>query len=216
MKNSILYLSICALLFTSCSTDEPIEETPLQQEAELYAFNALDPSGSWDSFDANFDPFETQTQAMTDWPGHKFTQGRFVPPRRDTYALSWVGSHNESNRTGEAELLIETPTYRLHVIMETECVSVYGQTAMYGGLVTQVRDRSGNPPPLDLHWRLYFKVVDGGGTSGADQISNLRMMAAPRTMSLCEVYPADHPIWDSQGYESMQQPNFVVVEDSTN
>ncbi len=96
--------------------------------------------------------------------------------------------------------------------METECVTVNSNEAVYGGTITQVKTLSGDAPNIQVGWRFYFKVID----SRVDQKSNTTIFASPRSLSLCNEYPPNHPIWSSQGYEEVFSPGFVIVKFITN
>jgi hypothetical protein len=92
--------------------------------------------------------------------------------------------------------------------METECVTVQGNQAVYGGTITHVRSLTGNAPSIGVGWRFYFKVTD---SERFDQIANTTIFASPMSPSLCNVYLPNNPMWSSQGNTNVIAPGFVVV-----
>ncbi len=101
--------------------------------------------------------------------------------------------------------------------METECVRIDGDEAVYGGIITEVIERSGNAPRIDVNWRFYFKVIDTESSRSEiyDKISNNRVLASPRSISLCNI-PVTDPFWSTQGYEEVRNRGYVEVSRDPN
>jgi hypothetical protein len=137
--------------------------------------------------------------------------------------ITWSGTQTSNGVSGGAEIIQATPNFSFHFGMETECVTVDGKEAVYGGIITQVRSLSGNAPNIGVGWRFYFKVIDNGtgGVPGGiipyDQISNKTIFASPMSPSLCNAYLPNNQMWSSRGYTDVIEPGFVAVNQySTN
>lgn len=214
MKNSILLIALGSLILTSCSKDESFEQTEEQTLDSIYISKQNNGSTNWERTPMN--ALHTGTDfTYTAYDNNEIgeTNGVFVSTSRDANTITWTGFQDETGAYGNAEVLISSPSYTLRLQMITECVTVKGKEAVYGGIITQVTESSGNPPPFNVNWRFYFNVVDSGQNRGVsyDQISHTRIFASPRSQSLCNVYLPGDRIWSSQGYENVHQPGFVEV-----
>lgn len=216
MKNLFLTLTAGLFLLSACSKDESFETIDEQSNDVIYVLDQNQEQGTFttmavDNYQGgvNF----TKTTGNSDF-GH--TSGLFQPMYRDPVVLSWSGNRDDTGTYGNAELLISRTNYNIHILMEAECITVDGDTAMYGAIITEVIELSGDAPPLTANSRFYFRVKDNqqGGSAGFDQISNTLIFASPRSQSLCNVYPPDHRIWSSNGYENVMSPGFVEVSNN--
>jgi hypothetical protein len=216
MKNLFLTIAIGSFLLTACSKDESFEPIDEQTNDVIYVLEQNQELGTFST--VAIDDFSSGTNfiATTDNSEYGHTSGLYQPMYRDPVVLSWTGDLDESGSFGTAELLISRTNYSIHVIMQAECISVDGNMAMYGGIITEVLALSGDTPQLTANWRFYFQVKDNqqGGGVGFDQISNTLIFAAPRTPSLCNVYPPNHRIWSSNGNENVMSPGFVEVSNN--
>ena len=214
MKNSILLIALGLILLTGCSKDDSIEQINEQTTDVVYVSKQVNGNSSWETMEINTAHNSTFINNALDTRGFGFTNGLYAPSNRNLLIITWNGTKDESGYSGSAEIQMSTPSYSFHFIMETECVTVDGNTAMYGGLITEVVEISGNPP-FGMYWRFYFKVIDNANvvhSSGIDKISSMRIFASPMSPSLCNVYPPNHPIWSSHGYDEVHEPGFVVVD----
>lgn len=216
MKN-IIFLIACGLItLTGCSKDESNELTADQSIDSVYVSNQIDGTTIWETISRDELPGESDgTYSRVN--GNAHTNGYFSLPSRETINITWSGTQNDGRFLGSAELEQSTPRYSFHFIMETECITVDGNEAVYGGIITEVIEITGNPPPIGINWRFYFKVIDGGsgGNTGFDFMSNTRIFASPRSTSLCNIKPSD-PVWSSNGYQQVIQPGFVNVSNGNN
>ena len=213
MKNLVLFFALGLILLTGCSKDDSIEQIEEQTNDIVYISKQYNGNSIWETMEIDIkdnNPYSNTANTR----GYGFTNGLYNPPNRNPILITWNGTRDTSGNSGRAEIQMTTPSYSFHFIMETECVTVIDNVAMYGGLITQVVEVTGDPPPFGKYWRFYFKVIDNanGGHSGIDQISSMRIFASPKSMSLCNVYPPNHPIWSSQGYDEVHEPGFVIVD----
>ena len=215
MKNLFLTITAGLFLLTGCSKDDSLELIEPKSTDLIYV---LDQNMDQANFNAiEIDNFQAEAKFSTSTETSEFgsTSGYYEPAFRNTVILEWSANRDERGTSGTAELQISNPSYSMHFIMETECISIDGGVAMYGAIITEVIELTGDTPPLTVAWRLYFQVKDGdnNGTKrlNFDQMSNKWIFASPRSPSLCSVYPPKHPIWSSNGYENVLSPGFVEV-----
>ena len=211
MKNSILFIALGLILLTGCSKDESIEQLEEQTNNLVYVSKQYNGDSFWEAKKIDF-----KENRFAYPKTYGVTRGLYMPSSisKTSLLISWEGSSNVNGYLGSAEIKMTTPSYSFHFIMETECVTVIDNVAMYGGLITEVVEVTGDPPPFGIYWRFYFQVTDNdtGGHHDIDKISSMRIFASPKSMSLCNVYPPNHPIWSSQGYDDVHEPGFVDVD----
>ncbi len=205
MKNLTLLIALGFILITSCSKDESLEQTDLQTIDSAYVLNQFNEASYWDTMVLE------EHQRSIDYlnSNNAHTDGYYQPSSRDGMTVTWSGTQNHNRARGRADIKQTSPNINFHFVLETECVMVNGNQAVYGGTITQVKKLSGDVPNLDIGWRVYFKVIDSGLQN--DQISNTAIFTSPRSPSLCNVYLPDHMIWSSQGFTEVNSPGFVVV-----
>jgi hypothetical protein len=211
MKNSIFLMAMGLILLSGCSKDESNEQITQQFVDSVYVSKQIDGNTIWKTMSRDELPNESVDTHLR-FNGNAHTSGYFSLPSREVINITWTGTQNDNRFLGSAELEQSAPGYSFHFIMETECVTVDGNEAVYGGIITEVIQTSGNPPPIGVDWRFYFKVIDGGrgGNTGFDFISNTRIFASPRSTSLCNIKPSD-PVWSSHGYQQVIEPGYVNV-----
>ena len=218
MKNLILPIALAAILLTACSKEESVEQFEEQNIDSVYVLNQFNETSYWDTMEVDeFQRSTDNTNLENSVARESNTRGHYLPSSRDAMIIQWAGSQTEQNTSGRAELKQSNPNFSFHFKLETECVMVDGNKAVYGGIITQVIELSGNAPDIGVGWRIYFNVIDNGegGVPGGivpyDQIANKTIFASPRSISLCNVYLPNDNIWSSQGYTEVTEPGFVVV-----
>ncbi len=211
MKNLFLTMTAGLILLTGCSKEESFETTPEQINDLVYV---LEQNGNTSNFKTITLEGANLTLTTED-DGYGETYGLYAPNTRDQRLLSWSGFTDETGTYGTAEYHFSLPAYTLHFVMQAECIVVEGNKAMYGGIITEVIERSGNAPEIAENWRFYFKVIDNeqGSRHIYDQISNTMIFASPMSPSLCNAYPPGHRIWSSEGYQDVREPGFVEVSE---
>lgn len=213
MKNLFLTTAAALFLLTACSKDESFEQVDEQSNDVIYVLEQNQEQGTFRTVGIDNSQNGTNFIATTNNSDFGYTDGLYAPMFRDPVSLSWSAIKDESGTYGTAELQISRTNYNIHVIMQTECLTVDGDTAMYGAVITEVVELSGDTPPLTVNWRFYFQVKDNKGANGVgfDQLSSTSIFASPRSQSLCNVYPPNHRIWSANGHENVQSPGFVEV-----
>lgn len=219
MKNLFLTTAAALFLLTACSKDESFETVEIENQTNEKVY-VLDQSKA----ESNFTPLNSVNNSeggvnfsrRTDNSEYGFTSGLYQPLYMDPTSLSWSGSRDESGSFGTVELQINRTNYNIHIVLEAECISVDGDTAMYGATIIDVIEVSGDTPPLTVMWRMYFQVKDNdnGNGIGFDQISNTLIFASPRSVSLCNIYPPKHGVWNTNGHANVQSPGFVEVSNN--
>ncbi|MBT8276789.1 MAG: hypothetical protein KJO39_11635 [Bacteroidia bacterium] len=219
MKNLFLAILSGLILLTACSKDESFEPIDEQSNEVVYVFDQ-----NMDVADfSNVTIDKIQEISNNRGPGYNegfaHSSGFYKPQCKDPMILSWFANLDDTGCHGTAELQIIRPNFTMHLAMETECINAEGNKAVYGAIITEVIEISGNIPPITEMWRLYFEVTDnyqmGSGGFDHDQISNRLILASPRSVSLCNVYPPNHPMWSSEGHSDVMSPGFVKVTDLT-
>jgi hypothetical protein len=216
MKNLFLILTAGLFLLTACSKDESFETIDEQSNDVIYVLDQNQEQGAFTTMAVDNSQGGLNFTRTTDNSEFGHTSGLYAPMYQDPVILSWSANKDETGTYGTAELQISRTNYNIHVVMQTECISVDGNKAMYGAIITEVLELSGDTPPLTANWRFYFQVTDNqqGGSAGYDQISSTLIFASSRSPSLCNVYPPDHRIWSSNGYENVMNPGFVEVSNN--
>jgi hypothetical protein len=213
MKNLFLTLTAGLFLLTACSKDESFEQIDGQSNDLIYVLEQNNEQGTFTTMEIDNFQGGVNSTRTTDHGDLGYTSGLYEPMFQDPVILSWSANKDETGTYGNAELQISRPNYNIHILMETECISLDGDTAMYGAIITEVLDLSGATPPLTANWRFYFQVKDNAPENGirGDQISSTSIFASPRSPSLCNVYPPNHLIWSANGSQDVMSPGFVEV-----
>lgn len=219
MKNLFLTIIAGFVLLTGCSKDESFEQIDEQSNDVVYVFNQnLDQA---EFSNVTIDNLMESSSIRSPGYGEYFahSSGLYKPLFKDPIILSWFANLDDTGTHGTAELQITKPSFTMHFAMETECIIVDDNKVVYGALITEVIELSGNTPPITEMWRLYFQVTDnyqyGSGGVDCDEISNNWIFASPRSASLCSVYPPNHIIWSCDGHTDVLSPGFVKVTDLT-
>ncbi len=209
MKKLTLLFAIGLFLVVGCTKDESYKQIEEQTIDSVYVLNQLDGSSTWETMLID----ELQNSAVRIYSKNDgdaaHTDGYYVPASRDAMTITWSGTQNRNGPHGSASIQQSTPNFSFHFVLETECVTVDGNQAVYGGTITQVKTLNGNAPAIGVGWRIYFKVTD---YDRFDQIANCTMFASPMSPSLCNAYLPNNQIWSSQGYAEVIPPGFVVVK----
>jgi hypothetical protein len=213
MKNLFLLMTAGLILLTGCSKEESFEPIDESAANSVYVLKQVNGTTTLEATSIDELHVGADFTYIADTGKTSNTKGYFNPPTRDTTIISWTGSESNRGTNGNAEVQISTPSYSFHFMLQTECINVAGDEAVYGGVVTQVVSRSGQSTSFDVGWRFYFKVIDYGRGSSAvsDQISNNRFFVSPMAPSFCDLSPKN-AIWSYQGYTDVREPGFVNVD----
>ena len=213
MKNLTLLFAIGLILLTGCSKDETFEQVEEQTiDTTVLVLEKVDGKYIWEAMPINELQKGTALKYDKVDGTSAHTNGYYESTNRDNTIISWSGTQTYGGVRGSAEVKMTAPDYSFQFAMETECVTVNGNEAVYGGVITEIRGLSGKPPVFDLGWRFYFKVVDfQRGGHQFDKIANMMIFASPMSPSICGSSGPSNHIWASQGYSEVQRPGFVEV-----
>ena len=218
MKNLILPIAIGLVLFTSCSKDESLEQIETQDINYVHVLNQNNETSFWETKIIDNTQIGAKYEDEPNLTYQNYTEGLYMSAPQNGMTLQWRGSNNDNGAHGMAEFKQIAPWVNLHFKMETECITVVGNEAVYGGNISEVIALLGEAPDIGVGWRFYFKVTDNdqGGFAPYDQISNVTIFASPRSISLCNVYLPNDNIWSTQGYTDVTKPGFVVMSSNEN
>ena len=131
-----------------------------------------------------------------------------------SYSLSWSGTQNNGGAHGSAYFEQTFGPTTVQVTMETECIMVEGNEAVYGGTFTKVSSNNPLPPGLfDVGNHMYFKVIDNGQGKNAspDQRTSLAITSSSSTR--CDIYTPGHPFWATISIVDIEEPGSVKIND---
>jgi hypothetical protein len=121
---------------------------------------------------------------------------------------AFSGTENSGGAHGSANLRLGPWDF----ILETECVMVEENEAVYGGTIAEI-----DGPPLPPGFpavgdNLYFKVIDNGQGSNADpdQVNQL-VFAGFGGDSACGILTPSHPNWDLAPDSDVSEPGSIKV-----
>ena len=174
MKNLTLLFALGLILVTGCTKDESYKQIEEQTINSVYVLNQLDGSPAWETILIQ-DLQNSSTRTYFKNNGNDaHTNGYYVPASRDAMTITWSGTQTINGGHGMASIQQSTPNFSFDIILETECVTMDENQAVYGGVITQVKTLKGNAPLIGVGWRFYFKVID---SEDVDQIANYTMFA---------------------------------------
>ena len=211
MKNLILPIALATILLTSCSKDDSTELIEEQNIQSVIVLKQTNDYSYWNSMDLNV------SERSSNYSNNITveTNGYYQPISRNGMHIKWTGNQNEIGIQGRAELKQESPNSSFHFKLVTECVTVNGNEAVYGGIITQVLALSGETPNISEGWKFYFKVIDGHMGNDQhipyDKIATTTLFAPPTSPALCDVFLNDNSNISSQEYTVVTQPGFVEV-----
>ncbi len=228
MKNSLLLLLAIGLIsLTGCHKDDSLEQIELQKtipdpkwvctKSPIYSLGQAYGETTWnaisfDNWNSNYLDGAEKSPINLDGIRNN-TKGYYQPPSYNGMIIKWIGIESESGTRGVAELIQSSPNINFHFTLETECIVVNGNEAVYGGTITKVKELSGNGPNIEIGWRFYFKVIDNGSGEQApfDQISNTTIFTSPSAPSLCGPSIPFNSMWNTNGYSNVLSPGFVLI-----
>jgi hypothetical protein len=133
------------------------------------------------------------------------THGSFGPPN----AISaFSGTENNGGAHGSANVWLGPWDF----ILETECVMVEENIAVYGGTITEINGPITPPGFPEVGDGLYFRVIDNGQGSNADpdQVT-LAFLVAFGGSSACGILIPSHPVWANFGDGDVSEPGSIKV-----
>ncbi len=209
MKNlaKVVMIAMLATLVVSCAQD-PVEE--ILEDPIIYV---LQDSPNGMVYELLEGPAYTSpsTKDISYKNGNSVhTHGNIVSGFGGNHNISWSGTENNGGTHGSAELYKSSSSGVFHFIFETECIMADGNEAVYGGTITEIIEKTGGGPPIQVGWHYYFKVIDNGqgANAPADLYGNL-LVASPN--SLCGVWTPDFFFWDLVGTSPVNAPGSVKI-----
>lgn len=200
MKKPIILLSFGFILLFGCKQNPP---TPIglnpdiqNSETQIYVLNFDEESPVWESVELTELQSTPVNNAASKNGNSAHAHGDFTGSE-GSLSISFQGTQNNGGPHGSAEVLLTTPSGKmLHILMQTSCVAVIGNEAIYGGEITEVKVNtlSSPPPPppgfpvpscdpYDLGTYAYFRVTDNGQGANAPKDRYIPLIATSCSLS---------------------------------
>ncbi|HSG67918.1 MAG TPA: hypothetical protein VK994_04370 [Bacteroidales bacterium] len=218
MKRISILMLLVALIAYGCEKQE-LQPTGNDKKSEKvvskgYLLNISDDITSLEMKDLVLQEFEINPEFSTLKNGNSaHTHGSWLSNNGSTY-FSWSGTENNGGPHGSAyvEFGANNPATSIKVNLETECVMVIENEAVYGGTVVSSENAPPFLPFFNPGWHMYFKVIDNGQGNNAppDQFGSLIVFSAPE-QSNCGVLTPDNPFWSILPAIDILPPGSVKV-----
>jgi len=195
MKKTILSVSIGLLLLSGCSTENVDTQVEQQTEELVYVFNTNAVDATWEI--NNLDDFnntKSKSSAAVSKGNSAHTHGSI---NRESITYNWSGTENNGGSHGSAVIVQNFGPIVVTITMETNCVSVLDNEAVYGGTITEVlNDPFNGFGPYALGNTLMFKVIDNGQGNNASADQYVQSLVSS-SVSDCSNFPPDAFFWNS-------------------
>jgi len=218
MKKIVLSMSIGLLLLGGCSEENLVTQIEEQTGDLVYVFNSNSENPVWEAIildelestqSISLDELES-TQSISNYALTEHNNGNSVHTHGDLGPIiqEWSGTQNNGGVHGSASLLLFGFS---EITMETECVMVEDNEAVYGGTITEISPPFG--PPFEIGAVIYFKVIDNGqgNNAPADQINPITIIAPVGSPSGCDVFTPSFFLWDVLPNDDVPEPGSVKV-----
>jgi hypothetical protein len=208
----LLTIAFLAILFSSCEKELANNDSNITNlndvENSIYM---IDASGEVQTIQTTEESLVQSTTGSISTRSNEnsaHTHGDFSWDAA-SISVEWSGTENNGGPHGSATyqqvLNLPFPPFNANVqlTLETKCVNVNGNEAVYGGTITDVVDNpfpGGGPFAIGNH--LFFKVIDNGqgANAPADQHST-NIFIFPATSNVC--LSTDSPLWSFFGGTSI-------------
>lgn len=194
----LLTIAFLAILFSSCEKELTNNDSNIstlnEVENTVIMINASGEANIVQIADEIISPSKTGSLSTRSNDNSDHTHGDFGP---NTPGISGVfsGTQNNGGTHGSATITLGNKTYTL----ETECVMVEGNEAVYGGLITEMN--APNPPFLpNVGDLLYFKVIDNGQGNNAPLDQFHGFVRSSKTGSKCDIWTPGSSAWPDTFY----------------
>jgi hypothetical protein len=217
MKKIIFTLSIGLLLLTGCSKENVEPQIQQQSEERVYVLINNGEYSTWESNSLNdFQSTYSNSSVVNKRVNNgnsAHTHGSFEGA---PFTFNWSGTENNGGTHGSAIITQDFGPFIVTIIMETACVNVVGNEAVYGGLVTEV-ENSPFPPgagPFAIGNIVFFKVIDNGQGNNAPADQYVQTLVSTSSLLECETLgQPDFSFWSLPFFATndIEEPGSVKV-----
>jgi hypothetical protein len=235
MKKLTLLFAFALVFFYACNKQESTPTADNQQvestDNSAYVLNLSDENPVWEL--VALDEL-LGNQSNSGFTYLKGNNGNSAHTHGDIafgpYSLSWSGTENNGGSHGSAILELTWSGGIAQFTLETECVMVDGNEAVYAGIITQILNAPPPPPPpppcptfpncpppppnpYTLGNHVTFKVIDNGQGNNAppDEHCTAIFITGP---SLCGIAVPSSGVWNPSNFNQIlevQEPGSVKV-----
>ena len=194
MKKYALLSSLLILILIGCQKSD--DSSPPESKDITYVLHLDDPFSMYEIIPSylNDPPYQSST---VNRGGELRAHGNFSG-YEELVTLSFSGTINNGGTHGNAHFNKVLANGNLHLKMDTKCLTIVDNVAVYAGIVTEIIETPFPPGTgiIDINSVLYFKVKDNGSgqNSPPDQYSPIVIIGSPR--GGCESFAPDSPIWE--------------------
>lgn len=193
-------MSIGFLLIVGCTSENV--ETQIEQltEEQVYVFNNNGENSTWET--KTLKDFQSAYRnssviANRENNGNSVhTHGSFDD---FPFTFNWSGTENNGGTHGSAVITQQIGPSVVTIIMETGCVNVIGNEAVYGGLVTEVENNPFPPGagPFAIGNIVFFKVIDNGQGNNAQADQYVKtLVSSPSALACDDLGHPDSSFWN--------------------
>jgi hypothetical protein len=185
-------ISFCVLVFTtglffslnSCQK-EPTSINP-DNDQQFYVLNTVDGSIISDEVRtisiSNVKPIASQRVLKKSTNGHVRTHSGL--------AYSFSAKENSGGVHGQTQTISGWPGVIESMHVNSNCITVIGNRAFYGGVITQIE--VGPYQPFTVGWQVYFAVEDNGeGNNSESDRYGMAIFLLPPGLDVNQVLPVE-------------------------
>lgn len=196
------------LILIGCQ--KPDDSSPQESKDIAYVLHLNDPFFMYEIIPSNLNN-PTQQNTTVNRGGVLRAHGNFSG-YEGLITLSFSGTINNSGTHGNAHFNKVLANGNLHLKMDTKCLTIVDNEAVYAGIVTEIIETPFPPGTgiIDIDSVLYFKVKDNGSgqNSPRDQYSPVVIIGSPR--GGCASFSPDSPIWEPLVDVTHQNDNIKI------
>lgn len=217
MKKTILLMSIGLLLIAGCSTENVEPQSEQQIEERVFVFNNNGEDSTWETnsltdFHSKYSSSNIVTNRLNNGNSAHTHGSNDAPP----FTFNWSGTENNGGTHGSAIITQEMGPSVVTIIMETACVNVIGNEAVYGGLVIEVENNPFPPGagPFAIGNIVFFKVIDNGQGNNAQADQYVQTLVSTNSALDCETLgQPDFLFWSLPFFPTndVEEPGSVKV-----
>ena len=213
MKKLTFLIAFAIICFYGCNKQDSIPAADSQQVDNsgnyAFVFDNNSESHSWEKIPLS--EIQSNSGSSTLKNGNSaHTHGDFA---WSAWSISFSGTQNNGGTHGSAEADFVNGPFSVHLIMDTECVMVEGNEAVYGGTFTEVINNPfPSPGPFDVGNTMYFKVIDNGQGNKAPADQHVAtILIFPVGISFCGILSPSNPLWSASPTLDVVEPGSIKV-----